>query len=134
MAALGLILDITILICLVFTIYYALKLSDSLKRFRVHRKEFDQVIAELSRNIDLAQGAIRGLQNASHTSGRELGAILDESRLMIEDLRLVNQASDSLAERLEGLAEFPGFVSYEPQSSSPSMGPSNDSPKARSSQ
>lgn len=104
MTALNLILDISILVCLVFTIYYALRLSKNLNDFRAHRKEFEGVIAELSRNINVAQKAIGDLRESSQIYGQELQDIIGESQHMADDLRLVNEASDSLAERLENLA------------------------------
>lgn len=103
--ALSTFMDVLVLICLGFTIYYAAKLSNSLNEFKKYRAEFGAVLKELSRNIDMAQGAIENLRKTSSESGRALQEILEESKYLTDELQLMNQAGNSLAKRLEALAE-----------------------------
>ena len=101
---LSLILDFAVLTALSGTIYYALRLSKSLNNFRAHRNEMKTLIAELSKNINEAQGAIEGLKATSNIAADNLDDVLHESKKMADELKIINETSDSLANRLENLA------------------------------
>ena len=103
--ALSLILDVAILICLGITIYYAFVLSRSLNNFRRHRKDFETLIGTLSQNIEAAQGAIDQMKDTSQSAGMDLQDLIDDSRMLADELQLMNEAGNSLAKRLESLAE-----------------------------
>ncbi|MCD8497245.1 MAG: DUF6468 domain-containing protein [Alphaproteobacteria bacterium] len=57
------------------------------------------------KNIDQANAAILGMKEASRSSGEHLQELIDQARLLTDELNLINQAGDSLAGRLENLAE-----------------------------
>lgn len=101
---LSLIIDIAILTALIATIFYAIRLSKSLNNFKNHRKEFDALMMILSKNIEQAYGAIDSLREAGQESGQELKDATGDARFLIDELKQVNEASDSLAYRLEKLA------------------------------
>ncbi len=101
---LSLILDFVILVALVGTIYYALHLSRSLNSFKKNRDEMKAMIGDLTKNIDDAQTAIDGLKAASHIAADNLDDVLHESKKMAEELRMINETSNSLANRLESSA------------------------------
>jgi len=105
MGLLSLGLDIVVLLALGFTIYMALRLSSGLKNFRMHRDEFVGLIKELNQNIAAAERSIDGMRNASKDSGKKLGGMMQEARDLADELQLINEASNNLAKRLEGLAE-----------------------------
>ena len=102
---LSLFIDISVLFCLGFTIFYAIKLSNKLNNFRASRGEFESVIRELSANIDKAYEAIDILKAENGNSGQDLQVLLDRSRDLKDELQLMNDAGNSLAKRLESLAE-----------------------------
>ena len=101
---LSLILDFVILVALVGTIYYAFNLTRSLNNFKKQRDEMKAMIDELVNNIDDAQTAIDGLKAASHIAADNLDDVLHESKKMAEELKIINETSNSLANRLEGIA------------------------------
>ncbi|MBL4805396.1 MAG: hypothetical protein JKY71_11075 [Alphaproteobacteria bacterium] len=101
---LSLILDFVILVALVGTIYYAFNLSRSLNNFKRQREEMKAMINELVKNIDDAQTAIDGLKAASHIAADNLDDVLHESQKMAEELKIINETSNSLANRLEKTA------------------------------
>lgn len=103
--ALGLILDVMVLVFLSVTIYYAMKLSRSLNSFRSHRQEFEKLLDELTRNIGEAQRAIHNLKIASGDAGKNLEKTIKESRLLVDELQIMNESGHSLAGRLEGLVD-----------------------------
>lgn len=102
---LSIILDIAVLIGLGFTIFYCLKLSNSMNNFRQQRTDMNHLIEKLSKNIDEALRAIDGLKIAGDRSGRELQKIINESKAMADELNIINEAGNNLATRLESLAD-----------------------------
>ena len=106
---LSLILDFVILVALVGTIYYALHLSRSLNNFKKHRDDMKAMINDLAKNIDEAQTAIEGLKAASHVAADNLDDVLHDSKKMAEELKMINETSNSLANRLENISSGKGL-------------------------
>lgn len=104
-AALSLVMDVLVLFCMGWTIYFSLKLSKSLGNFRQSRKEFEGLIHELSRNIDAAQRAVEKLKLTSHQAREDLQPRLEDAGAMIDELQIMIQSGENLARRLEGPAE-----------------------------
>ena len=115
-AILSLVLDGLILVCLGGAIYYAFRLSNALAGFRQNRKELQSLITDLSVNVDQALRAIEGLKNASAHAGQDLQNVIKEAKGLKEELQLMNDAGNSLAGRLENLAEKNSKIvqGYEP--------------------
>lgn len=101
----GLFLDILVLIFLGIMIFYAMRLSSSLKNFRAQRGEFDKVIADLLSSIDQAERSINELRHAGEKESAELSDLIRKAKLLSEELKDVNQVSEGMASRLELLAE-----------------------------
>lgn len=104
MPGLGLILDIVIIALLGATIFYAIRLSRHLDVFRSNRSDMERLIRELSMQITRAQEGVSSLDAAAKESGDELRDLVNKSRALSEELAMMNEAGNSLAGRLEGLA------------------------------
>jgi chromosome segregation ATPase len=102
---LSLLLDFSVLAALGGAIYYTMRLTASLDRFKAHREELRAMIQELTRNIDEAQRAIEKLKKGSNVAADNLEGVMHDARKMGEELKLINETSDGLASRLEKLAE-----------------------------
>lgn len=102
--AYALIMDFILLFFLAVTIFYAVRLTRSLNEFRQYRQEFGKVITELSRNIERADGAVKSLKETSRESGESLQEIIDEARLLSDELQLIYSSGNNLAKRLEKLS------------------------------
>ena len=98
-------LDVLVLAGLGATIFYCFKLSRSLDSFRQSKEEFGNMIHELADNIVKAEGAIAKMKNAALSSGEDLQRVIDRSKGLADELEIMNDAGDSLAARLEKLAE-----------------------------
>lgn len=98
-------MDVTILALLAATVFFAFRLSMSLRRFRESRKDMEKLIVRLATNIDHAERAINGMQNSAQTSGAQLQEIINSSKNLSDELHFMNDAGNRLAERLEKLAE-----------------------------
>ncbi len=103
-AILNVVMDFVVLAALAGTILYAMRLTRSLENFRNNRNELKELIVQLSQNIDKAQNAISGLKNASNAAADNLDGVLHDSRKMAEELKMINEASNAMAGRLEKLA------------------------------
>lgn len=101
---LSLVLDGIILILLVATIIYTARLSLYLKKFKENRKELKKIIKELSSHIDKADKAIDGLHDVAADAGQDLQLRLNKANSMFDELDMVVQTGDALANRLEDLA------------------------------
>lgn len=102
---LSLILDILVLIGLALTIYYCIRLSKSLSNFRQYRQEFNVLLKELSANIEKAQDAVANLKDTSYEAGEDLQKVINNSRNLSDELQLMNDMGNALANRLERLSE-----------------------------
>lgn len=102
---LSVILDIVVLIGLGVTIYYCIRLSKALSNFRKYRQEFNTLVGDLSRNIEQAQEAIRGMKDSSFEAGEDLQKVVNNARKLADELQLMNDMGNSLANRLERLSE-----------------------------
>lgn len=101
----ALLLDIVILIFLGATIFYVLRLSNSLNAFKAHRREFDNVITSLLSSIDQAERAVQTLKQASAQEAGELESLITQSKDISEELKIIHEAGEGMAKRLEKLAE-----------------------------
>jgi len=103
-ATLSLFLDVLILLGLVATIYFALKLSRSLRNFRKQRKQFESMMRELSDNIDKAHASLMMMRGGAGSFEADIGESLGEARALLDELKMMNQSGNNLADRLEQLA------------------------------
>lgn len=97
-------IDGVILALLGVTIFYAGRLSTALKNFREGRKEFETVLKSLDESIAAARNSIHSLREITEDAGHDLQLKINESRSISEELQLVNEAAQNLANRLETLA------------------------------
>ena len=96
--------DILITVLLAATIYFAIKLSRHLDIFRSNRADMENLIRELSMQITRAQEGISVLDELSAARGDELRSSIAKARGMIDELQLMTESADSLAQRLETMA------------------------------
>lgn len=108
MEMLGLFLDAMIILLLFGTIIFAAKLSLNLKAFRDSRSQFDTLIRDLDTRIAAAEGTILGLRNAAQESGSLLQEQIDDAQNLHDELSLMTQAADNMAQRLEQSASGGG--------------------------
>lgn len=101
----ALILDIVILTLLAATVYLAFRLNLNLKHFRESRSEMEGLVNRLTANIDKAEQAIHGMQNAARNTGRDLDEIISDAKVLSDELKFMNETGNNLANRLEKIAE-----------------------------
>ncbi|MCE9507267.1 MAG: DUF6468 domain-containing protein [Alphaproteobacteria bacterium] len=101
----GLFFDIIILAALGITIFYCFRLSRQLNQMRANRAAFDALIRSLDAATARAEAVIRSLKEGALGSGDALQDKINKSRAICEELEIMIQAGDSIADRLQVLAE-----------------------------
>ena len=101
----GLMLDIVILALLAATVYLAFRLNSNLMHFKQSRSEMEGLVNRLTGNIDKAERAIQGMQNAARNAGRDLDEIISDAKVLSDELKFMNETGNNLANRLEKIAE-----------------------------
>lgn len=109
-STIGFILDFLIILLLGTTIFYAARLSIHLKTFRQGRREMDKLIQDLSSSIVRAEGAIEGLKQTAKKEGEQLYGIVKKAQLSIDELEIITQAGNNMANRLETVASKNGDI------------------------
>lgn len=101
----GFVLDGLILVFLSVTIFYAARLSLFMKYFRDGREGMKILIRDLSVTIDKAEQSIATMKAYAQQNEQEMREIIKESKFLSDELRFMNETGDSLANRLEKLAD-----------------------------
>lgn len=96
--------DILITCLLAATIFFAVKLSRHLDSFRSNRADMENLIRELSNQITRAQEGISVLDELSANRGDELRSTISKAQGLSDELQLMTESANSLAERLETMA------------------------------
>lgn len=105
MSIAGLVLDVFILAALGATIFYCLRLSRQFNQLQADRKAFETLIQSLTVAASRAEAAIKSLKEAAIESGDGLQEKINNARSLFDELEIMIQAGDNLAERLQTLAE-----------------------------
>lgn len=101
----GLTFDIIITLALGVTIFHAVRLSRQFEAMRADKKAFEALIAALNLASARAEASIRAFKETAGDSGDVLQDRITRARGLADELEIVIQAGDSLADRLQGLAE-----------------------------
>lgn len=101
----GMIFDVVILAALAGTMFYAHKLSKQFNGLQANKQAFEQLIAALNLASSRAEAAIKALKEAVLQGGDQLQDRVNKARALSDELEIMVQAGDNLAERLQGLAE-----------------------------
>ena len=109
----GLLLNILILAALGVTIFYCLRLSRQFDQMRADRKVFETLIQGLNTASARAEASIKSFKEVAVGNGDVLQDKINKSRAMVDELEIMIQAGDSLADRLQGLAEISGKAAAE---------------------
>ncbi len=101
----SLFVNIVILAALAVTIFYCLRLSRQFNQMRADRKAFETLIQSLNLASSRAEASIRSFKETAVGNGDILQDKINKSRALSDELEIMIQAGDSLADRLQALAE-----------------------------
>ena len=98
---LRMVLDLLILAFLIGTIIHATMLNRNLNRLRDGRAELDTLVQNLSSSVARAEAAIQGLKRSATDCGVDLQKQIDAARSLADELHIMNESGNNLAQRLE---------------------------------
>lgn len=100
----SLVLDIVILCALCATIVYARRLSRQFGEMQADRKTFQKLIEALNGAATRADAATKSMREAAEGSGDDLQDQINAARTLADELQIIVEAGDHLANRLETLS------------------------------
>jgi len=101
----GIILDFIVLAALALMIFYALRLSRQFSALQKDKSELEKLTVNLSNAANRADVAVKNMKEAALGSGEALQSKINVARSLFDELEIMVQAGDNLAERLSKIAE-----------------------------
>lgn len=105
-----LILDVVIAGLLIATIFYAFRLNRHIEQLRDSRSDLADLIAGLNEATANAEAAVRGLRKAAGDTGEQLQRTIDKAATLRDELQIMTESGESLANRLDGVARIGGLA------------------------
>lgn len=109
----NLVLDIVIIVLLVVAIIQCVRLWRKLSVFNESRKEMDATIRQFFEASAKAELAIRNFQKSAGDTSQKLDGDTKRAQLLSDELKLMIESGNGLAERLESVVEqgrkVPGY-------------------------
>lgn len=101
MIGLDLISNGVVAILLACTIWYAFNLNRRLGVMRAQQEEFSRLVLSLNQATARAQEGIYELKTISQTSAESLRAEIAKARALADELAIITEAGNNLADRIE---------------------------------
>ena len=102
--SLGLAVELVVGVLLIATIAYCFILDRRLRALRDGESALRQIVLSLERATSRAQGAISDLRASADVTSQELARDLKRARALADELALMVEAGDHIADRLGALA------------------------------
>ena len=99
-----LILDMVVIVLLGATITYAVMLNRRLMVLRESRADLENLVKGLAEATIRAESAVKGLRRAAVETGENLQKTVEQGQTLYDDLKMMIETADVLANRLEGAA------------------------------
>ena len=97
----GLILESLVAILLVVTVYYCVILNRRLTGLRSGQDEFMSLVVELNEATRRAQNSVEDLKSSTLETGKELAESVSSARVLVDELAMITEAGNNLANRIE---------------------------------
>ncbi|MEO0393623.1 MAG: DUF6468 domain-containing protein, partial [Pseudomonadota bacterium] len=109
----SLVLDLILVALLVAVLFHAIKLSRKITALRESRKEMDATIRQFFEASAKAELAIKNFQKSASDTSAKLDGDTKRAQLLSDELKLMIDSGNGLAERLETVVEagraVPGY-------------------------
>ncbi len=108
-------LEVLLAVLLALTVGYCFVLDRKLGALRKAQGSFESLLADFSQATDRAENSVTALRRASGELAAELDEKLEAGRTLGDELTMITQSGNALAERIEiGLLKRPREVGGEP--------------------
>ncbi|CAK0766689.1 putative DUF6468 domain-containing protein [uncultured Gammaproteobacteria bacterium] len=126
------ILDMVVIVLLGATITYAVMLNRRLVVLRESRADLENLVKGLAESTTRAESAVKGLRRAAVETGEGLQKTIEQGQALQDDLKMMIESADALANRLEGAASGDRPRSLMPAQTQASSQASSQAPSANS--
>ncbi len=103
MGSMELLINLIIIGLLIPTIIYAYRLNKNLSLLRQNQNSLAKLIQSLNEATIKAEHSIPKLKTATESTSGELKEVVDNAKLLKDDLMFINERADNLADRLENV-------------------------------
>ncbi|MFZ4762235.1 MAG: DUF6468 domain-containing protein [Alphaproteobacteria bacterium] len=97
----GIVLDVVVLLLLAATIFYASQLNKALDKLRGGKAELAGLIRSLSEAVARAELSVRNMKQITGQYDETMHRQMASAKSLIEELSLINDTANGLADRLE---------------------------------
>ena len=103
MGSMELLINLIIIGLLIPTIIYAYRLNKNLSLLRQNQNSLAKLIQSLNEATIKAEHSIPKLKTATESTSGELKEVVDNAKLLKDDLMFINERADNLADRIENV-------------------------------
>lgn len=102
---LGLGIDILLLVLLGVTMFFGLRLSRQFSEIRADQARLEVLVKQLNEASGRAENAVQAMKKTAIDTSEQLQGRIGKAQALSEELEIMIEAGDSLAERLQHIAE-----------------------------
>lgn len=111
----GLILESLVAVLLAATVYYCILLNKRLTKLRDGQDEFTGLVRELNDATRRAQNSVTDLKSSTVDTAKQLEEQVAVGRVLMDELAMITESGNNLANRLERQLTGDGRASTRPQ-------------------
>ncbi len=101
----ALLIDVILLVLLCITLFYGIRLSRQMSEIREDQARLEGLISSLNSAADRADTAINNMRTHATETSEKLQSQISKGQAIFDELDIMIEAGDSLAERLQKIAE-----------------------------
>lgn len=102
---LGMAIDILLLLILGVTMFFGLRLSRQFSEIKADQARLATLVGQLNEASKRAEGAVASMKKTAIETSEQLQGRIGKAQALSEELEIMIEAGDSLAERLQHIAE-----------------------------
>ena len=102
--SLGIIMDVTVLVALAVTLFIGIRLSRQFARIRADQERMGQLVNNLNAASQRAENAVQSMKKTAIETGETLQGRIGQGQALSDELDIMIEAADNLAERLQTIA------------------------------
>ena len=98
------VLDIILLLFLFIALFFGLRLSRQFAEIKKDQARLGELVKQLDTASNRAEAAVKTMKKTALEASDQLGAQNGKAQALSEELEIMIEAGDNLAERLQGIA------------------------------
>ena len=100
----ALIIDVILLLLLCVTLFFGIRLSRQFSEIKADQQRMAALVRDLNAASDKAASAVENMKNTAVVTSETLQGQISKGQALFDELEIMVEAGDSLAERLQNIA------------------------------